>query len=458
MLVTADDRVAMPMITQHRRNLFHAAPPIPFDRGPCAVYPFRSTSQGGHVPKDFAKFANQRFLKTVNWEVLGRLLASHAQDIKGLDLILLATSPAEGRKQACDFLLGPRENYPSGLVHALHRIVRLDSALGMQLILDEAERQKVTLLEPAAQATATPRDIALLAFVDYPDVFLEAEHTSVFIPPPSVSEYNAREEGVTAEVTLETVEALRLRAADLFAADLRGQYCRVRPYEDDGELCIAVRHGAPPVSTEIIKGEEDGVIGFQEVDTAVISYAEITGRLTVWGCAKKRRGDLAEAFATHILGQPGLFKAADAQRLYTLAPLERSGGTFAFRKGDDEEIDHILIVEAQANRVATNVKTGREMTLFALTLRDPGGNALKLLHQSRTDIDYGNNAWRLGHITARIVLKAPDRRAPTITVKIKPDDSVSFQRSRHRKRVMTLLALNNLVHARQPDDAALAAE
>ena len=86
------------------------------------------------------------------------------------------------------------------------------------------------------------------------------------------------------------------------------------------------------------------------------------------------------------------------------------------------------------------------------------GNALKLLHQSRTDIDYGDNAWRLGHITARIVLKTPGRRAPTITVKIKPDDSVSFQRSRHRKRVMTLLKLNNLLHARQSDDAALAAE
>ena len=409
------------------------------------------------MQKDFSKFANQRFLKTVNWEVLGRLLGRHADGIKGLDLALLATDPDEGRKQVSDFLLGPRENYPAPLVHALHRIVRLDSTVGMQLILDEAERQKVTLLEPTAHAAATARDIALLAFVDYPDIFSEAEHTSVFIPPPSVSEFNARVEGVTAEVTPGTLEALRLRAADLFAADMRGEYCRVRPYEDDGDPCIAVRHGAPPVSTEVIKGEEDSVIGFQEVDTAVISYSDITGRLTVWGCAKKRRADLAEAFATHILGEPGLFKAADAQRLYTLAPLEKSGGTFAFRKGDDEEIDYILIVEAQVNRVATNTRTGRERTLFSVTLRDSAGNALLLLHQSRADIVYGDNAWRLGHVTARIALKGSGRRAPTITVKIKPDDSVSFPRSRHKKRVMALLALNNLVHARRPDESALAA-
>ena len=446
------------MITRACVQMFHAGRESDSTRAPRIMYLFCSISGNRLVQNDYAKFANQRFLKTVNWEVLGRLLAKHAEQLPKLDLALLATNAAEGRKMVAEFLLGPREDYPDSLVHDLHRIVRLDSRQGMQLILDEAERQKVVIMAPGERATVTPRDIALIAFVDHPEVFAEAEHTSVFVPPPSVSEFNAREEGVTPEVTTDTLEALRLAVADLFAADLRGKYCRVRPYEDDGELCIAIRHGAPPVSTEVIKGEKDSVIGFQEIDTAVISYAELTGRLTVWGCIKKRRADLAEAFARHILGQPGLFQAADAQRLYTLEPLERSAGSFAFRKGDDEEIDRILIVEAQANRVTTNLKTGREKTLFSLTSRDPSGNALKLLHQSRTDIVYGDNAWRLGHITARVVLKTQGGRAPTITVKIKPDDSLSFQRSRHKKRVMALLAVNNLVHARHSGEAALAAE
>ena len=449
----------MLMITDPGGALFHDKHQIGLDgareyRVPVSFFYFR----GSVVQKDYAKFANQRFLKTVNWDVLGRLLSNHASEIKGLDLTLLATEPAEGRKQISEFLLGPRDNYPAALVYALHRIVRLDSVLGMQLLLDEAERQNVTLQPAEPQASATARDVALVAFVDHPTVFSQAEHTSVFIQPQTVSEFNAREEGVPAEVTKETLEALRLRAASLFAADLRGEYCRVRPYDDDGELCIAVRHGAPPVSTEIIKGETDDVIGFQEIDTAVISYAELTGRLTVWGCTKKRRADLAEAFAVHILGQPGLFKAADAQRLYTLEPLEQSAGSFAFRKGDDDEIDEIRIVDAPANRVITNPRTGKETTLFSLTVRDSQGNALKLLHESRTDIVYGDNAWRLGHVTARILLKTPSGRTPTITVKIKPDDSVSFQRSRHKKRVMALLALNNLVHARQSREAALAPE
>ena len=59
-----------------------------------------------------------------------------------------------------------------------------------------------------------------------------------------MTEFDAGEDGIAASVTRETLEALRIRASGIFAADLRGKYCRVRPYEDDGELCIAVRHGA----------------------------------------------------------------------------------------------------------------------------------------------------------------------------------------------------------------------
>lgn len=411
------------------------------------------------MPRDFAKFANQRFLRTVDWTVLGRLLAAHRDALVGLDLDLLESDAALGRQAVSEFLLGPKDRYPEGLVHDLHRIVRLDTPVAMQVLLDEAARQGVVMVQPAAGAKMTPRDLALLAFVDHPKVFAEAEGTVTFLQPPSVSEFNATEEGVVADLTPDRLEAFRLRAAALFAADLRGEFCRVRPYEDGDEVCIAIRHGAPPVTTEVIEKDSDTVRSFQEVDTAVLAYSAIAGRLTVWGCAKKRRADLAEAFADEVLGRPRLFKAADAQRLYTLEPAERMGGAFAFRTGADEEIDRVQIVEAQANRVATDLRTGKERTLFSVTVRDTGGEALKLLHASRTDIVYGDNAWRLAHLVARIVLKTPGGgRAPTITVKIKPPDSLGFPRSRHKKRVMDLLRLNNLVHARQPTGIALAAE
>jgi hypothetical protein len=410
------------------------------------------------MPGDFQKFANQRFLRTVDWAVLERLLSRHAEALAGLDLGLLASDPDAGRRAVAEFLLGPKDRYPESLVVDLHRIARMDRPIAMQAVLDEAARRGVCLLPSAARKRVSARDLALLAFVDHPDVFAEAENAVSFLPPRSVSEFNATEEGIAADLTPEALEAFCGRAAALFAADLRGDFCRIASYEDDGDIHIAVRHGAPHVTTEVVKRGGDGLLSFQEIDTAVLSYSSIAGRLTVWGCPKKRRPDLAEAFADAVLGRPRLFRAADAQRLYTLEPVERSGGAFAFRTGADGEIDRILVVEAQANRVAANPRTGKERTLFSLTVRDADGAALQLLHASRADIVYGDNSWRLAHIAIRIVLKSTGTRAPTLTVKIKPPDSIAFLRCRYRKRVMELLRLNNLLHAREPDGTALAAE
>jgi hypothetical protein len=410
------------------------------------------------MPGDFQKFANLRFLRTVDWAVLGRLLGRHAEGLDGLDLGLLASDPPAGREAVSDFLRGPKDRYPELLVVDLHRIARMDKPIAMQILLNEAARRGVSLRPRATRARATARNLALLAFVDHPEIFAEAENAVAFLPPRSVSEFNATGEGVAADLTPEVLEAFRARAAALFAADLRGDFCRIIDYEDDGEVHIAVRHGAPPVTTEVVKRGGNGLLSFQEIDTAVLAYSAIAGRLTVWGCARKRRPDLAEAFADAVLGRPRLFKAADAQRLYTLEPVERSGGAFAFRRGADGEIDRILVVEAQANRVATNPRTGKERTLFSLTARDPEGAALRLLHASRADIVYGDNAWRLAHIAIRILLKSAGARAPTITVKIKPPDSVGFPRHRHRRRVTELIRLNNLLHAREPAGAAVAAE
>jgi hypothetical protein len=174
-------------------------------------------------------------------------------------------------------------------------------------------------------------------------------------------------------------------------------------------------------------------------------------------CAKKRRGDLAEAFATEILGRPGIFKAASSQDLYTLAPVENSNGGFGFRIGDLDQIERVEITEAQANRIATNVRTRREKTLFSVRVKDSEGSALRRLHESRTDISYGDDSWRLDHIIARIVLKTPGGRAPTISVTIKPPGTASFPRVRHKKLVMALLKLNALPKKVDWDQTRLAA-
>lgn len=408
---------------------------------------------------DYAKFANRRFLKTVHWPTLGRLLEKHRARLPGLDLDALTTGDVEVREAVASYLLRSKDMYPKSLVQDLHRIVRLDSPLGMRLLQEEADRQGVVIIDPEERPTPIPRDYALAAFVDFPDVFEEAEKAEVFTRPNSVTEYDAGEDSIAPSVTRDTIEAFRIRTSEIFAAALRGRYCHVRPYEDgEGERCFAVRHGAPPISTEVVRGEGDEVIGLQEVDTAVLSFVEATGRLTVWGCSKKYRGDLAEAFAAEILGRPGTFKAASAQEPYTLAPAERAKGAFRFRWDGLNDIERVDVIEAQANRVVTNPRTGKDRTLFWLRSKDPGGDALALLHASRGDIEYGDNNWRLDHIIARVVLKSEGGRDQTVGLTIKPPGTATFPRTEHKKLIEALLQLNRLTTERYAGATAMAAE
>src|SRR4051812_30031769 len=127
------------------------------------------------MQKDYSKFANQRFLKTVDWPALGRLLDRHRSKLPGLNLDELASNPVEGRKKIADYLVGSKDSYPDTLIHDLHRIVRPDSPVGMPPLMEEAEPQGVLVIAPGKCPTATARDYALVAFVDFPDVFREAE-------------------------------------------------------------------------------------------------------------------------------------------------------------------------------------------------------------------------------------------------------------------------------------------
>ena len=189
----------------------------------------------------------------------------------------------------------------------------------------------------------------------------------------------------------------------------------------------------------------------------VLAYCALDGRLKVWGGTKGHRTALADSFADFTLGRPGLFKAMAARRLYTLEPAEQARGAFAFRHGHEERIESVRIYEAQANRTAINVRSRAERTVFSVVVRDTRGEALRLLHESRPDISYGNG-WKLDHLTLKVMLRTGGPQLRALTVKIKPVETVSFQRHKYQALVMELLRLNGMLLARDVGVTALAAE
>jgi hypothetical protein len=91
-------------------------------------------------------------------------------------------------------------------------------------------------------------------------------------------------------------------------------------------------------------------------------------------------------------------------------------------------------------------------------VRDPAGDALRALHESRRDIAYGSGGWRLAHLVLKVVLRSETARPPVIAVKVKPTETISFPRHRHQRLVMELLRVNGILCGREPAGVALAAE
>lgn len=406
---------------------------------------------------DFQKFANDRFLRTVDATLLHRFLARHSIDPAHFDAGLLLADHVAGRRALAEFLRGPKDRCPPSLTADLHRIAKLDGAAGMDVLLQEAIRLGVVLVPDEAKATAAPRNVALRAFVDHSELFEKAEDALDFLQPLAVTEFVAPEEGIEPDLGPARIEALQAQARALFEADLRGDFCRIGTHQDGDEVHLCIRHGAPLTTTEVVEDGDEHIRSYREIEKAVLAYSAIDGRLQVWGCAKARRADIAELFADVILGRPGLFKDEDAQRLYTLEPVERSAGAFTFRHAHAPEIAEVRIYEAQVNRLAVNPRTGRQRTVRSYIVRDTEGQALQALHASLPGIVYGRG-WQLAHLVIKIVLRAPGRRQPVISVKIKPPQTVSFPRQRHQQLVMALLRRNDLVHDRESAATAVAAE
>ena len=411
------------------------------------------------MAKDLKKFVNPKFLRTVDLVPLRRLFERHRAELNALELDIFDLDPTEARRAVQDFFAGPDENYSEGLVADLHRIAELGNANGLQVILEQAARLGVTIApekdEDDGEARQDPKHVALHVFLEYPNVFDAASDMLALIARTSLAEFAGRDEGVDAVIDEASRVAFEKGAATIFEADLRGRYCRVGWYDDDSEFNLVITHGSTVTTTEVIEGAGTRVARFRPAEHAVLSYSASSGRLKVGGVAKGRRAEIAELFAVNILRRSGFFAAADAQDLYTLDPIYRTGFGFSFNHAFDPGIQRVQITEVQVDRVGTDPRSGETRTFHSYVARDNRDNALARLGEMMRGIPLGSD-WRLNHIVTRVHFATGDARPTKVTVKLKPPAGAMFKRHRFESRIMTLLQRNGLVHDRKPDASAAA--
>jgi hypothetical protein len=400
---------------------------------------------------DLRKFVNPKFTNTADLGLLRRLLERHQNDLGSFDMAVFDGDAGKTRNAIREFFAGPEDGYPEGLIVDLHQIAEVGDANGLQLIIEQAKRHNVMLL-PAnedggfADAKQDPKHVALRMFLDYPDVFNGAVAVLAYRTMSSLIELAGEDEGIEADTDEVARSAFERQAAGIFEANLRGRYCRAQCYEDGGEINVVVTHGALFRTTDTVDRGKECVIGFRELEHAVLCYSPTSGRLKIGAVAKAHRQDIAEAFAAEMLKRPGFFSAPGAQNLYTLAPVERAGFRFAFQHDFDPTIRRVQITEVQADRTGIDRKSGEIRTFWSIVARDGRDNALARLGGITQGIGFTSGDWRLNHVVIRVHFDVGATKPAILTVKIKPPAAPIFKRQRFEGRIMTLLRHNGIAH------------
>jgi hypothetical protein len=405
---------------------------------------------------DLRKFVNPRFIRTVDPELLARLLERHREATRGLE-----ASPSGIAFEALQaFFAGPEARYPEGLVVDLHRVAELGNAEGLRLILDQALRLGIAL-RPERDADGgerrqDPKHVALRTFLDHPAVFDAAsDMLALAVRSSSLVEYAGVEPGIEADLGEAARASFAAEVTAMLEAAFCGSYCRLGWYADADDVNLVVSHGSIVRTAPIVKGDEERVVSYRDAEQAVVSYCAATGRLKLGDIPKARCAEVADLFARCMLGRPGFFAAEGAQDLYTLAPIERDGTGFRFRTGFDDGIREVQIVEAQAARVDDGARRGRGFGGSRLLARDARCCALARLDEVMRGGRLGQD-WRLEHVVLRIAFDCGAERPAQVTAKIRPPSTAAFPRHRFEGRVLKLLHRNGLVSDRVADRTAAA--
>ena len=162
-------------------------------------------------------------------------------------------------------------------------------------------------------------------FLDHPEVFDAASDMLALTARSSLAEFAGLQEGVEADMSAGARARSKPPRPRCSRRTTAARYCRVGWYDDADDVNLVMTHGSIVRTTPILRGGEERVVSYRAAENAVLSYSAATGRMKIGGGTRLRRSASSELFADKMLGRSGFFAGPDAQNLYTLAPIERTG-------------------------------------------------------------------------------------------------------------------------------------
>jgi hypothetical protein len=408
------------------------------------------------MAKNVKKFVNRDFAKTVDLDLLKRLLDPYGASIQ-FDWNALPTDEKERREAIFEFFRGTDETFPAELLDALHKIMVLSNENGARLLHELAELAGLTIIPPdeADSKVITPRHLALRAYLEHRAVFDLTLDKFAFWAVKSPPEFSGSREGVESRHTDEVAkEAFRAAAASYFAVRYLGRYCDVRWYPEEDQICVLVLHGKNAVTANVEENGSERTLTYREIAQDTIRYHPASGRVWVSATAAAESKKLAELFAEHMIGDKDFFKGANADQIYTLAPIQQQGSAFHFNHAWDPDTNAILIKEIQIDEGEHEVEGKVRYSPWAMTVRD-SRNAITRLVELAPDVDFDD--LRINYVKLEFRFESGGRENKVL-VKVKPPNIASFRNHAFEKQILEHLERNGIRLAHQPVTIAAAAE
>lgn len=412
------------------------------------------------MAKRIRNFVDRAFSRTVDLELLHRLLSPHLGQI-GFDWDGLPEDDGERREAIFGLFARADMRFPAKLQFALYNISTLSTDVGARIIQEIASEAGVDVLSAcridgaADDLRFTPRFMALVTWLDHRPIFDRALSAAAFLAHSTKLERDAEREDVElrhhdAGVKDGFAEAARLH----FAGRYNGHYCDVRWFEEDDLLRVLVLHGSKPETKNVDQEGAEDTLKFREIVQSTIEYDERRNAISVGSKSAADAKKLVKLFGAHVLGDGDIFEASAKEELYTLSPLQRHGERFRFAFDPDGDITHVALREVRIDE-AQLTATGRlRRSPWFLALGD-SENALRRLKDLAPEIEVADV--RIVHAKIDVTIEV-DGSEIVVPVTIRPPRTVSMRDHSHERLILEMLEDNEIRKRRRTDQAAAAAE
>lgn len=392
------------------------------------------------MQRNVQRFLDEKFLQAIDLDLVAEFLERHRPVFGKLALKLTRGSEEADRVQF--FLALSRLNEPGSdaVLEELHRIAVIAKEPGFTALQNRAALSGRDIIPPTDRlSTLDMRCIAFRAFLRYPEIFEQAEDWWALERHTAITEYEG-EDPVAPVLNDETKELFAEGAEALYAERYREKYCRVRWYDQDGNVYAVVTHGILPVTTTRIEGGREEAITFREAKQDILIYDAGSGRLQVGARHHEEKRRLRDLFAEAILEDCQHFQHPSCRELYTLERIRREGRRFQLG-GFNTDIAEQKVVELEV-RESDDMPTG-----WRIRVHDDS-NAVERFFQETRHEDFG--AMELVSATIRLTIFVDGKRRKK-TVKIKPPGIASFNRSSGEAIVMAYLQRNGFCNERHAE-------